>query len=75
MNAIAIQENEKVNIRAKLDSAIEKTKDVCEGLQEKTVAAAKTANRAVRTHPYQASGIAFGLGLLVGVLVKRSWRE
>jgi ElaB/YqjD/DUF883 family membrane-anchored ribosome-binding protein len=75
MNAIATEDNEKTNIRAKLESAIEKAKDACERLEEKTVAAAKTADKAVRTHPYQALGIAFGVGLLVGVLATRSRRD
>ena len=75
MNAIATEDNEKTNIRAKLESAIEKAKDACERLEEKTVAAAKTADKAVRTHPYQAMGIAFGVGLLVGVLAMRSRRD
>ena len=75
MNAIATEDNEKTNIRAKLESAIEKAKDACKRLEEKTVAAAKTADKAVRTHPYQAMGIAFGVGLLVGVLATRSRRD
>ena len=75
MNAIATEDNEKTNIRAKLESAIEKAKDACERLEEKTVAAAKTADKAVRTHPYQAVGIAFGVGLLVGVLATRGRRD
>ena len=75
MNAIATEDNEKTKIRAKLENAIEKAKDTCERLEEKTVAAAKTADKAVRTHPYQAVGIAFGVGLLVGVLATRSRRD
>ena len=58
-----------------MESAIEKAKDTCERLEEKTVAAAKTADKAVRTHPYQAMGIAFGVGLLVGVLATRGRRD
>jgi len=75
MNATATEVNEKTNIRAKLGNAIEKAKDACERLEEKTVAAAKTADKVVRTHPYQAMGIAFGVGLLVGVLATRSRRD
>ena len=75
MNAIATEENEKTNIRAKLESVIGKAKDTCQRLEEKTVAAAKTADKTVRTHPYQALGIAFGVGLLVGVLAMRSRRD
>jgi ElaB/YqjD/DUF883 family membrane-anchored ribosome-binding protein len=75
MNAIATENNEKSNIRAKLESSIEKAKDACKRLEEKTVAAARTADQAVRTHPYPAMGIAFGAGLLVGVLAMKSWRD
>ena len=71
MNAIATEDNEKTNIRAKLESAIEKAKDICERLEEKTVAAAKVTDRTIREHPYESIGIAFGVGLLVGVLVGR----
>lgn len=34
MNAIATQDNEKPDIRAKLESAVEKAKDACERLEE-----------------------------------------
>jgi len=32
---------------------------------------AKAADRVIRDHPYQTIGIAFGLGLLIGVLARR----
>jgi len=72
MNARAVEDNEKTNIREKLETVIEKAKDACERLEEKTVAAAKTTDKALRSHPYQAMAIAFGVGLLVGVLAIRS---
>jgi ElaB/YqjD/DUF883 family membrane-anchored ribosome-binding protein len=75
MNTIEREDNEKSEIRAKLDSAIQKAKETCERLEEKTVAAAKAADTAVRKHPYQSAGIAFGLGLLIGALVMRSRRD
>ena len=34
-------------------------------------ASARAADRVIRDHPYQTVGIAFGVGLLVGVLVNR----
>jgi ElaB/YqjD/DUF883 family membrane-anchored ribosome-binding protein len=71
MNALALEDNEKSEIRVKLESAIEKAKHACERLEEKTVAAAKATDKAVREHPYQAIGVAFGLGLLIGVLTMR----
>jgi ElaB/YqjD/DUF883 family membrane-anchored ribosome-binding protein len=62
------EENDKGKLRAKLEATVEKAKEVCERLQEQTAAAAKATDRAVRDHPYQAMGIAFGVGVLVGVL-------
>ena len=62
-------------LRAKLQAAIEKAKDVCEQLEEKTTAAAKATDKAVREHPYQGAGIAFGVGVLIGVLISRSRRD
>ena len=68
-------DNEKHELRARLEAATEKAKEVCKRLQEETVAAAKATEKAVREHPYQAIGIVFGLGLLIGVLVMRCRRE
>jgi len=68
-------DNEKHELRARLEAATEKAKEVCKRLQEQTVAAAKATDKTVREHPYQAVGIAFGVGLPIGVLVARSRRE
>jgi ElaB/YqjD/DUF883 family membrane-anchored ribosome-binding protein len=71
MEATEHGDNEKRELRAKLEAATEKAKEVCKRLQEQTVAAAKATDKAVREHPYQAIGVGFGLGLLIGVLVMR----
>ena len=57
--------------RSRLAAAIESAKATCQRLEEKTVAAAKATDRTIREHPYESIGIAFGVGLLVGVLVAR----
>jgi ElaB/YqjD/DUF883 family membrane-anchored ribosome-binding protein len=76
LNAAAGEQGEKGRaLRAKLETAIEKAKALYERLEEKTVAAAKAADQSVREHPYQAIGIAFGVGLLIGVLAARSRRD
>jgi ElaB/YqjD/DUF883 family membrane-anchored ribosome-binding protein len=62
-------------LRAKLEAAVEKAKAAYERVEEKTVAAAKATDKTVREHPYPAIGIAFGLGLLVGVLAVQSRRD
>ena len=66
---------EKAEVRERLSAAIQKAKDTCERLQDQTAAAAKATDRAVREHPYQALGIAFGVGLLAGILIARSRRS
>ena len=62
-------------LRAKLQAAVDKAKALYDRLEEKSVAAAKATDRAVREHPYEAMGLAFGVGLLIGVLAARSRRE
>ncbi|MGO8926459.1 MAG: YqjD family protein [Limisphaerales bacterium] len=72
MKATAGQAGEKVTeMRSRLAAAIDSAKATCHRLEEKTVAAAKVTDRTIREHPYESIGIAFGVGLLVGVLVGR----
>ncbi len=72
MKATAGQTGDKVSeLRGRLATALESAKATCQRLEEKTVAAAKATDHAIREHPYESIGIAFGLGLLVGVLVAR----
>lgn len=58
-------------LKARLTAAIESAKVAAEKLEEKTIAAAKATDRCIRDHPYQTLGVAFGLGLLIGVLAGR----
>ena len=72
LKATAGQAGEKVSAaRSRLTAALESAKDTCHRLEEKTVAAAKATDQTIRDHPYESIGIAFGVGLLVGVLVAR----
>ena len=72
MKATAGQVGEKVSeLRSRLAAALESAKATCQRLEEKAVVAAKATDRTIREHPYESIGIAFGLGLLVGVLVAR----
>jgi ElaB/YqjD/DUF883 family membrane-anchored ribosome-binding protein len=74
MEATERGDKEKSEIRAKLEAAMEKAKATCERLEEKTLAAAKATDKVVREHPYQAVGVAFGIGILIGVLASRCRR-
>jgi ElaB/YqjD/DUF883 family membrane-anchored ribosome-binding protein len=57
--------------RSRLMVALESAKERCEELQEKAVAGAKATDKVIRDHPYESIGVAFGVGLLIGVLVGR----
>jgi ElaB/YqjD/DUF883 family membrane-anchored ribosome-binding protein len=57
--------------RERLLLAVQAAKDCCKSLEEKTVAGAKATDKAIRAHPYRALGIALGVGLLAGYLIKR----
>jgi ElaB/YqjD/DUF883 family membrane-anchored ribosome-binding protein len=72
MKATAGQAGEKISeVRKRLATALDSAKATCHRLEEKTIAAAKATDQTIREHPYQSIGIAFGVGLLVGVLVAR----
>lgn len=72
LKATAGQAGDKVTeIRSRLASALESAKGTCHHLQEKTVEAAKATDKVIREHPYESIGVAFGVGLLIGVLVTR----
>jgi ElaB/YqjD/DUF883 family membrane-anchored ribosome-binding protein len=57
--------------REKLSAALDSAKVTARKLQERAVAGAKVTDKAIREHPYQSIGVAFGIGLLIGVLVNR----
>lgn len=52
-------------------AAYQKAQEAYEFAQSKAAAGAKVTDEAIRENPYKALGIAFGVGLLVGFLVKR----
>ena len=57
--------------RDRLKVALGKAKESCSGIEEKAAAGAKATDKVIREHPYQSLGVAFGVGLLIGVLVNR----
>jgi ElaB/YqjD/DUF883 family membrane-anchored ribosome-binding protein len=65
--------------RARLTAALERAKTTCDELQRQAVAAAKAAaekaDALVHEHPYESIGVAFGVGLLIGLLIRRKSRR
>ena len=57
--------------RGRLTASLESAKDSFYRLEDKALASAQATDRVIREHPYQSIGAAFGLGLLIGVLVTR----
>ena len=61
--------------RARVSETLERAKTTYARVQEQSVAAAKAAAKkadiAIRERPYESIGIAFGIGLLLGVVVMR----
>ena len=72
LKATAGEAGEKVKeVRSRLATALESAKATYERVQDKTVQAAKATDHVIREHPYESIGVAFGVGLLIGVLVGR----
>jgi len=72
MAATADVAGEKVEeARKQLAAALERGKEIYGRVREKAIDCAKVTDEAVHEHPYQSMGIAFGVGVLIGVLVTR----
>lgn len=72
LSATAGQAGEKVSeLRARLNASLESAKATYRRIEERTIAGAKAADKTIREHPYETAGVAFGVGLLIGVLVSR----
>jgi ElaB/YqjD/DUF883 family membrane-anchored ribosome-binding protein len=57
--------------REKLTAALEMAKETQRRLQERAVAGAKAADGYIRENPYQSIGVAFGVGMLIGLFAAR----
>jgi ElaB/YqjD/DUF883 family membrane-anchored ribosome-binding protein len=57
--------------RERLAAALEVAKETRRKLQSRALQSAQAADQMVREHPYQSVGVAFGVGMLLGVLMNR----
>jgi ElaB/YqjD/DUF883 family membrane-anchored ribosome-binding protein len=72
MAATADVAGEKVGeARQRLAAALERAREIAGNVRDKAVAGAKVADQTVRENPYQAVGIALGVGAVLGYLVAR----
>ncbi|HUK83610.1 MAG TPA: DUF883 family protein [Verrucomicrobiae bacterium] len=58
-------------LKSRLEVSVNRVKEHYQHVQDKVVAGAKATDTAIRAHPYESIGVAFGVGLLMGVLVAR----
>ena len=57
--------------KAKLESTLARVKTRGERIKQQTLAGARATDRVIRQHPYQSLGMVFGLGFLLGALLRR----
>jgi ElaB/YqjD/DUF883 family membrane-anchored ribosome-binding protein len=57
--------------REKLAAALEAARETQRRLQARAVAGAKAADGYIRENPYQIIGVAFGVGMLLGLFASR----
>jgi ElaB/YqjD/DUF883 family membrane-anchored ribosome-binding protein len=60
-----------VMARERLTAALEVARETRRRLEERAVLGARATDRAIRQHPYESIGIAFGVGMLLGVIINR----
>ena len=61
-----------VKSKEELVAGLDKLKASCKRIERRAAAGAQNADQFVRENPYQSVGIAFGLGLMIGILL---WRR
>lgn len=66
-----VAEEKVVEARRRLTTALEKGQEALKVVQDKAVEGVKATDSAIRSHPYQAIGVALGVGALIGFLVSR----
>lgn len=57
--------------RSRLSTALENAKVTCHRLEARTAEVARATDRVIRDHPYESMGLAFGVGVLLGVVIGR----
>jgi ElaB/YqjD/DUF883 family membrane-anchored ribosome-binding protein len=62
-------------MRARVADTVQSAKKACRMLEEKAREKAEAADKAIRTHPYQAMGVAFGAGMIAGFLTTRRFSK
>ena len=57
--------------RERLSAALEVAKETRRKIEQRAVESVRRTDRTIREHPYQSIGFAFGVGMLLGILINR----
>jgi ElaB/YqjD/DUF883 family membrane-anchored ribosome-binding protein len=60
-----------VAAKERLAAALKVAKETQQKLQQQVMSGAKATDRVIRDHPYESLGLAFGVGILLGMLARR----
>jgi ElaB/YqjD/DUF883 family membrane-anchored ribosome-binding protein len=63
------------HLRTRLNGATEKLQDFYQSARKKITAGARQADETIRSHPYESMAVALGVGVLLGVLIRRGRRD
>jgi ElaB/YqjD/DUF883 family membrane-anchored ribosome-binding protein len=66
-----VAEEKVIEARQRLSAAIERGKEAWHTIQDKAIAGAKATDQVIRDNPYKALGVAFGVGAIIGYLLRR----
>ena len=66
-----VAEDNVVEARKRLAATLGKGRDAWDYVRDKSVESARLTDDAIRSNPYQAIGVAFGLGALLSFLIAR----
>jgi ElaB/YqjD/DUF883 family membrane-anchored ribosome-binding protein len=58
-------------LRERLARTLEVARSTCRRLEEKTKEGAQATDKLIREHPYPSLGVAFGVGIVIGFLLKQ----
>ncbi len=68
---VDVAEEKVVQARERLSEALDRNKATWVRVQDRAVEGVKATDEAIRTHPYPALGVAFGVGAVIGLLLSR----
>ncbi len=66
-----VAEEKVIEARQRLTAAIEKGRETWHTVQDKAIAGAKATDQVIRDNPYKSLGVALGVGVIIGYLLRR----